>query len=217
MPVAAAACFSSSFNSPSAMPRWRRPTAMAPDETIKTLWPRPWQRAMSAPRDFQPAPVDGAVIGVHQQGRADLHHHPASLVQAGIFPGHRTRASGPVSRIRLMSALRRPGTPESATPETHLTAAPETSARAAEAVAIESGSRASHLFSATISGFAARPARRLPAPGARSGRPRHVAAGSVHQMEQHRAAFHVAEEADAEAGAFVGPFDQAGDVGEDEL
>ena len=36
-------------------------------------------------------------------------------------------------------------------------------------------------------------------------------------MQQHGAAFDVAEEAVTEAGAFVGAFDQAGDVGYDEL
>ena len=45
----------------------------------------------------------------------------------------------------------------------------------------------------------------------------HVAGGAVDQMEQDGAAFDMAEEAVAEAGAFMGALDQAGDVGEDEF
>ena len=45
----------------------------------------------------------------------------------------------------------------------------------------------------------------------------HVPGGAVDQMQQHGAAFDVAEEAVAEAGAFVRALDQAGDVGEDEF
>ena len=44
-----------------------------------------------------------------------------------------------------------------------------------------------------------------------------VLAGAVDQMQQHAAALDVAEEAVAEAGAFVRAFDQAGDVGQHEL
>ena len=42
-------------------------------------------------------------------------------------------------------------------------------------------------------------------------------AGAVDEMQQHAAALDMAEEAVAEAGALMGAFDQAGDVGEDEF
>ena len=42
-------------------------------------------------------------------------------------------------------------------------------------------------------------------------------AGAVDQMEQHAAALDMAEEAVAEAGAFVRALDQAGNVGEHEF
>ena len=42
-------------------------------------------------------------------------------------------------------------------------------------------------------------------------------AGAVDQVQQHAAALDVAEEAVAEARAFCGAFDQAGNVGEHEL
>ena len=42
-------------------------------------------------------------------------------------------------------------------------------------------------------------------------------AGGVDQMQQHAAALDMAEEAVAEAGAFMRAFDQAGNVGEHEF
>ena len=45
----------------------------------------------------------------------------------------------------------------------------------------------------------------------------HVPGGAVDQVQQDGAALDMAEEAVAEAGAFVGALDQAGDVGEDEF
>ena len=41
--------------------------------------------------------------------------------------------------------------------------------------------------------------------------------GAVDQMEEDAAALDVAQEARAEAGAFAGAFDEAGEVGDDEL
>ena len=44
-----------------------------------------------------------------------------------------------------------------------------------------------------------------------------VVAGRVDQMQQYPATFHVAEEASAQSGAFAGAFDDARNVGQDEL
>ena len=75
------------------------------------------------------------------------------------------------------------------------------------------------MFSATISGFSAKPVavgRELVADRP-VGLRRDRSAGAVDQMEDARAALDVAEEAVAETDAFMRALDQAGNVGEHEL
>ncbi len=81
-----------------------------------------------------------------------------------------------------------------------------------------SGVSASALLSATISGLSVEPFAVGVELGAHGlvGLAR-VLAGAVDEMQQHAAALDVAEEAVAEAGAFMRAFDQARDVGQHEF
>ena len=92
-------------------------------------------------------------------------------------------------------------------------------ARASCAADAALASIASILFSATISGLSARPCAigfQLVAHGALGARPT-SSLGAVDQVEQHAAALDMAEEAVADARAFMRALDQAGNIGQHEF
>jgi hypothetical protein len=202
---------------------------MEPEETTITSVP-----ARLDPRDIggqrgQPVGAQRIAARLHQQRGADLDHQPPRIRQPGglvsasrppwlrLFQRVARGLARPAS-IRARRTRRTSTSPVRATPDMVMTGPPDAASSAARRSATSSSVKRVDLVQHRHPRLVGQPA----AIGVELSDDRlvigdHILRRAVDQVQQHRAALHMAEEHVAEPPALMGALDQAGNVGHDEF